>query len=71
MVDNTGGATGTEGGRNLSWLPWLIAALAVIAVPTAVDLAFYRDDAHDETDDHGEVIEDEGGTADAGTDDQD
>lgn len=47
MVDNASGVRdglGKKGG----WVPWLVAALVVIGGLTAIDLAFYRDDIHDE-----------------------
>ena len=44
MVDNRG----SSGGRSMGWLPWLLGALVVLGGLTAVDLAFYRDDIHDE-----------------------
>ena len=71
MADNKG----TTGSSKLGWLPWLVGALLVMGGLTAVDLAFYRDDIHDEAHEeegHGEegvegILEDgQTDTSDAG-----
>ena len=68
MVENRGSSSGKAGGRGMGWLPWLLGALIVLGGLTAIDLAFYRDDIHDEAHEESEShTEETGDETDTGT----